>query len=135
MIDGCVFCQIIKGGREAFIVYETENVVAFLDKYPLYEGHSLVVPKEHYRDIFETPDAILGEMISVAKRLSIAFRESLKASGARVVMNNGRSAGQEIFHVHMHVIPYGVEYMGRRELTRERGEAVSKMIRDAIQRL
>jgi len=135
MISSCIFCQIIRGQREAFIVYETENVVAFLDKYPVYEGHTLIVPKEHYKDIFETPDVILGEMISVAKKLSIALRVSLKASGVRIVMNNGRSAGQEIMHVHIHVIPYGVNYTGRRELTLEEGEKVSKMIKDALQQV
>ena len=114
------------------MIYESENIVVFLDKYPLYQGHSLVVTRNHYRDITEVPDEILGEMISLAKKLSIAFFRKLGASGVRIVMNNGSSAGQEIMHAHMHVIPYGVKHLGRRELEHGEGVKLSEMLKDAL---
>jgi len=128
----CVFCEIIEGRREAHFIYRGERVVAFLDKYPLYRGHTLVVPREHYRDVTDTPDEVLAEMISLAKRLVVAMRKALGAPGVRLVVNNGAAAGQVIFHVHMHVIPYGVEKAWRRPLDPEEGEELARLIRDAL---
>ncbi len=130
---GCVFCEIIQGRREAHFVYRGERVVAFLDKYPLYVGHTLVVPVEHYRDVTDTPDDVLAEMFALAKKLVVALRKSLGAPGVRLVVNNGAAAGQVIFHVHMHVIPYGVEKAWRRPLDPEEGERIARRIRDALQ--
>ncbi len=127
-----MFCEIVQGRREAHFVYRGERVVAFLDKYPLYRGHTLVVPREHYRDVTDTPDDVLAEMFSLAKRLVVAMRDALGAPGVRLVVNNGSAAGQVIFHVHMHVIPYGVEKTWRRPLDPEEGEELARLIRDAL---
>ncbi len=129
---GCVFCEIIQGRRPAHFVYRGERVVAFLDRYPLYRGHTLVVPVQHYRDITDTPDDVLAEMISLSKRIAIALMKALDAPGVRILANNGAAAGQVIFHVHIHVIPYGVEKTWRRPLEPEEGEKLARMIRDAL---
>jgi len=102
----CIFCDIIEGKEPAYIIYEDEKVIVFLDKRPVNPGHLLVVPKKHYRNIFEIPEEILSHLIIVVKKMSIALKEALNASGVRLIQNNERCAGQEIFHIHFHVIPY-----------------------------
>ncbi len=131
----CVFCKIVRGEAPAFFVHKGDRVVAFLDKYPFSWGHVLVVPREHYQDIHDTPVEVLQEMIALAKLLARAVKEVTGALGIKVVMNNGREAGQEIFHSHLHVIPYGVKLMNRRELTKEEGEELAARLRDKLKEL
>lgn len=128
----CVFCRIVRGEEPACIVHRGESVIAFLDKYPVSLGHTLVVPTAHYADIFELPEHVLAEMIATAKLVATAQRLSLGATGVKLVMNNGREAGQEIFHAHLHVIPYGVARLDRRSLGAEECERVARALREAI---
>ncbi len=128
----CIFCKIVKGEAPAFFIYEGERLVSFLDKYPLYWGHSLIVPREHYQDLHDTPVELLQEMIALAKYLAKAIVNVTGATGIKLLMNNGRDAGQEVFHVHLHVIPYGVKKMNRRELTKEEGEGLSAKLREQL---
>ena len=133
---GCVFCEIARGERDAFLVYSGERVVAFLDIAPISRGHTLVVPRDHYRDIFEAPDDVLAELISVVKLIAKAQVRALGADGVRVVQNNGEAAQQVIFHLHFHVIPF---YVGRlrfrRWLSRSEGEEVSRLLREEVGRI
>lgn len=131
----CVFCRIARGAEHACIVHRGENVIAFLDKYPVSLGHTLIAPIEHYSDVFEVPERVLAEMIVAAKLVASAQKLSLGATGVKLVMNNGREAGQEVFHAHLHVIPYGVARLGRRELRAEECEEVAGALREAIGRL
>ncbi len=101
----CIFCSIVKKETDAHIVYEDDKSIVFLDINPLSRGHCLVVSKEHYRNIFDTPDDILAHMISVAKKIAKAIVEALKAEGVNIIMTNNRAAGQTVFHVHIHVLP------------------------------
>ena len=128
----CIFCKIVRGEAPAYFVYEGERVVAFLDRYPFSWGHVLIVPKEHYKDIFEVPDDLLQEMALVSKAIAKAVRDAVKAPAIKILMNNGREAGQEVFHAHVHVIPYGVKKMNRREITEEEGNLLSKTIRSRL---
>jgi histidine triad (HIT) family protein len=100
-----VFCKIIAKQAPACFVYEDDLVAAFLTNRPVNEGHTLVVPKKHYENIYEMPDDLLGHLIVVVKRISTAVRDATQAEGIRVVQNNGWAAGQVIFHYHVHVIP------------------------------
>ncbi|RLE82573.1 MAG: HIT family protein [Thermoprotei archaeon] len=133
----CAFCNIVRGLEEAYIVYEDDCVIAFLDKYPVTRGHTLVTPKEHFETILEVPDSVLCRTISVVKRIVSVQFEYLKADGVRVLQNNGSAAGQVIFHLHFHVIPY---YYGvplrhvRTPITREEGESISKVLREALEK-
>jgi len=113
----CVFCKIVRGEEPAYIVYEDEYVVAILDKYPVNKGHTLVMPKRHYRDITEIPDEELCRVIKITKAVTIAVMRALKVPGVRVVQNNGAEAGQVIFHIHFHVIPMTGHISGRHYLT------------------
>ena len=101
----CVFCQIISKQASANIVYEDEQVVAFLSNRPVNEGHTLVVPKKHHENIYEIPEEEAAYLFKIAKRVAVAVRDAVSAEGIRIVQNNGWAAGQVIFHLHVHVIP------------------------------
>jgi histidine triad (HIT) family protein len=124
----CVFCKIVRGEEPAYIVYEDEYVVAILDKYPVNKGHTLVMPKRHYRDITEIPDEELCRVIKITKAVTIAVMRALKVPGVRVVQNNGAEAGQVIFHIHFHVIPMTGHISGRHYLTDEEGREASSVL-------
>ncbi|MEK7140349.1 MAG: HIT family protein, partial [Patescibacteria group bacterium] len=103
--DDCAFCKIISGELPSSKIYENSEVLAFLDINPVNIGHSLVVPKKHFDNIYETPADVLANMITVAKIVSKAIKTKMKAEGINVTMNNDSMAGQVIFHSHMHIIP------------------------------
>ena len=105
MSEDCVFCQIIAKKSPACIVYEDEKVMAFLSNRPVNEGHTLVIPKKHYENIYEIPEEEIAYLYKVVKRVAIAVRDAMEAEGIRVVQNNGWAAGQVIFHHHVHIIP------------------------------
>jgi diadenosine tetraphosphate (Ap4A) HIT family hydrolase len=104
-MEDCVFCQIARGKRTASRIYEDENVMAFLDARPITEGHTLVIPKNHYENIFQISDSELAEVYRIVKKVATAVSKSQKANGVNIVQNNGRAANQVIFHFHVHVIP------------------------------
>jgi histidine triad (HIT) family protein len=105
MSENCVFCKIIRKEAPASFVYEDESVVAFLSNRPVNEGHTLVVPKKHYENIYDIPEEDICYLFKVVKRVAHAVRDAMAAEGIRVVQNNGWAAGQVIFHMHVHVIP------------------------------
>lgn len=103
--DDCVFCKIVHGELPSHKIYENSDVLVFLDINPINLGHSLVIPKEHHSNIYETPEDILANMITTAKIVSRGTKSAMKADGVNVIMNNDPTAGQIIFHSHMHIIP------------------------------
>ncbi|MGC9294473.1 MAG: HIT family protein [Thermoplasmata archaeon] len=104
-MEECIFCQIANGKRDAEIIYSDEKVIAFMDHRPIGTGHILVLPREHYRDVFEIPDDILCRVSVIAKKLSIALKRTFNPLGINLIENNGTDAGQTIFHFHIHIIP------------------------------
>ena len=105
MNNDCVFCKIVKGEIPAEIVYEDENSLAFLDITPVNPGHVLLISKEHYENLYEMPDDLLAKMAPVIKKLAIAIKSAVNAEGINIGMNNGRPAGQLVFHAHFHIMP------------------------------
>ena len=101
----CIFCKIIKGEIPSFKVFENDKIFCFFDINPLTKGHTLVIPKTHYKDIFDIPEDDLKEIISVAKNLSIKITKTLGADGVNLVNASGEVAGQDVFHFHFHIIP------------------------------
>lgn len=79
--------------------------MAFLDIRPLNEGHTLVISKQHYVDIFETPEEMLSQIYKVTKQVSIAVKKAINCDGVTIIQQNGKAAGQDIFHIHVHVVP------------------------------
>jgi len=101
----CIFCRIAAGEAPAVQVLETPGVLAFLDIAPVNYGHTLVIPKSHYQNLLELPDALWMEMGQVCRRVAQALRATLSAQGFNIGMNNFEAAGQVVFHAHLHVIP------------------------------
>jgi histidine triad (HIT) family protein len=101
----CIFCRIAQGQLPAARVLETPGVLAFLDIAPVNYGHTLVIPKVHYRNLLELPDELWTEMGQVSRRVAQALRVTLYAQGFNIGMNNFEAAGQVVFHAHIHVIP------------------------------
>ncbi len=126
----CIFCRIIRGEAPASVVYEDEGIFAFMDIRPVNPGHTLVVPKRHYAYIWELSDEEVGKLFVAARRIVAAAKEALDADGVRIVQLSGRAAGQEVFHVHVHVIPYyDAKPPQRRRVTQEELERIAAEIR------
>ena len=104
-MEDCVFCRIASKEEYASFVYEDKDVVAFLDSRPVSEGHTLVVPRKHYENIFEVPDEEVANLFKVVKKLASGILKSEKAEGISIVQNNGEAAHQIVFHFHVHIIP------------------------------
>jgi histidine triad (HIT) family protein len=105
LTEHCIFCQIVRNEKPANIIYEDGRTIAFLDIRPISEGHTLVVPKKHYRDIHEIPDKEAAFLFKVAKKVATAVEKGVNADGISIFQNNGRAAGQVIFHIHVHIVP------------------------------
>lgn len=104
-MDSCIFCRIIAGDIPSMRVYEDEQCIAMLDINPASSGHTLILPREHHKDITEMDEALLGHVLSVAKEIGKRQMERLNAEGFNIVQNNGAAAGQTVPHFHVHVIP------------------------------
>jgi histidine triad (HIT) family protein len=104
-MQDCIFCAIAAGSQTAARLVETPRVLAFLDIAPVNYGHTLVIPKVHYRNLLDLPDDLWLEMGQVCRRVAQALRATLYAQGINVGMNNFEAAGQVVFHAHLHVIP------------------------------
>ena len=100
----CIFCKIIKGDIPCMKLYEDDKVLAFLDVNPDSDGHTLVIPKEHYMDIFDIPEDILSHIYSVSKDIMKLLEEKLGCNGFSLLQNNG--SVQEVKHYHLHIKPY-----------------------------
>jgi histidine triad (HIT) family protein len=99
----CRFCQIITGDEPSQVVFEDERVLAFLDNRPLFPGHSLLVPREHYETLGELPDELVGPLFESARLLSVAIPKAMRKPGSFVALNNVVS--QSVPHLHVHVVP------------------------------
>lgn len=100
-----IFEKIIAREIPADIVYEDDLVLAFLDIQPNNHGHTLIVPKKKFRNVFDGDPRVLGHMMEIAQKLAIALREITKCDGINITMNNEEASGQIVFHAHLHVIP------------------------------
>ena len=103
--DNCIFCKIAAGKIPSKTLYEDEKFRVILDLGPATRGHALVIPKEHYADLYEIPEETAGEAMKVAKKMAAVMTEKLKADGFNIVQNNGEVSGQSVFHFHIHLIP------------------------------
>ena len=101
----CIFCRIVAGEVPAHKVHETDEVLAFLDVAPLSRGHTLIVPKSHYRTIDEVPAATAAALLEPVPAIARALREATGMEHWNVLQNNGARAHQAVGHVHVHVIP------------------------------
>ena len=101
----CVFCKILNGEIPSAKLFEDEDFVIILDIGPATFGHALILPKDHYANIFEIPEELLCKCIRLAKVWGEKLVKALGADGLNLVQNNGLAAGQTVFHYHLHLIP------------------------------
>ena len=105
MPDDCIFCRIVDGDLPSRTVYEDDAVQAFLDANPLAPGHTLVVPKDHAESLSDATAAEAGAMFEAVHAVVDDVEAAVDADGTTVALNNGEAAGQEVPHVHIHVVP------------------------------
>jgi len=101
----CVFCNIIAGKEPAEIIYEDENVISFLDIRPINFGHALVIPKEHYENFLAVPADEMNAVSNITQKIAEGVNKGLSCDGFNIIANNGKAAGQTVFHFHFHIIP------------------------------
>lgn len=105
MSGGCIFCDIVAGDAPASVVYEDDDVMAFLDLQPINPGHTLVVPREHAPLVGDLSAERAAAMWSTALDVASAIRRALAPAGVNLFIADGEAAGQEVLHSHLHVIP------------------------------
>ncbi|MBI4535387.1 MAG: HIT family protein [Ignavibacteriae bacterium] len=101
----CVFCKIVRHELPAEILYENDKVIAILDINPIHYGHALVIPKTHCLDFLSVKESDLHDVLHVTQKVARAIVTTLKLEGFNIFSNNGRIAGQSVFHFHMHITP------------------------------
>ncbi len=103
--DNCIFCKIIAGEIPSHTLHEDEQFKVILDVGPATKGHALILPKQHYANLYELPEDMAADTIRLAKKMMTTMTDKLKCDGFNLVQNNGEVAGQTVFHFHMHLIP------------------------------
>lgn len=103
--ENCIFCKILNGDIPSTKIYEDDQFAIMLDIGPASFGHALILPKDHYANIFEMPEEVLSKSICLAKTFGEKLVKALGADGLNLVQNNGTAAGQTVFHYHLHLIP------------------------------
>ena len=105
MSENCIFCKIANGEIPSKTIFEDEDVRVILDLGPATKGHALVIPKQHYENLFELPEENAMNVMKIAKQQAAKMKAALQADGFNLVQNNGETAGQTVMHFHMHLIP------------------------------
>ena len=103
--DNCIFCKIANGDIPSKMLYEDVVFKVILDLGPATKGHALILPKNHYHDLYDLPDETAEKVMLLAKKMAMHMTEKLKCDGFNLVQNNGEAAGQTVFHFHLHLIP------------------------------
>lgn len=103
--SNCIFCKIAAGEILSKTIYEDQEFRVILDISPATRGHALIIPKEHYADLYEMPNDIVAQAMVLAKKMAAHMTKVLQCDGFNIVQNNGEAAGQTVFHFHMHLIP------------------------------
>ena len=131
----CTFCRIIAGELPAEVIYEDETTIAFLDIAPIAQGHTLVVPKQHARNLFDIDPDLVAQVAQVTAHIGPRLTAAVGADGLTVRQNNERAAGQLVFHYHVHLIPrwerseHHPRLAERRALSRAELAAIGRTIR------
>lgn len=105
METDCIFCKIVAGDIPSTKVYEDDTTLAFLDIRPVNHGHTLVIPKAHYRNILDIPEDVFLDVARTIKKVAPAVKIGAGAEGVNVSSSHEPAAGQEVFHLHFHIIP------------------------------
>lgn len=104
-MEDCIFCKINTGKEKSWKVFGNEHVYAFLDIHPTSKYHTLIIPKNHYENIFDVPEKELQEVMSVVKKLCDLYKEKLNITNIQIINSSGEEAQQDVFHLHFHIVP------------------------------
>ncbi|MFD1674271.1 HIT family protein [Alicyclobacillus fodiniaquatilis] len=104
-MDDCIFCKVARGEVKSWKVYEDENTYAFFDINPATEYHTLIIPKAHYENIFDTPEEVLFKIMSTVKKVATLYETKLGIRNVQIRNSSGVEAQQDVFHIHFHVVP------------------------------
>lgn len=104
-LDNCIFCKIANGEIPSKTLYEDEEFRVILDLGPATKGHALILPKNHYANLYELPDETASKVLVLAKKQAALMTQKLECDGFNLVQNNGEAAGQTVMHFHVHLIP------------------------------
>ena len=111
--SNCIFCKIANGEIPSRTIEENDMFRVVLDVAPATKGHALILPKDHYRNLYDLPEETAAEVLKMAKKLALKMKDKLGCDGVNIVQNNEETAGQTVFHFHMHVIP---RYKGDKQI-------------------
>lgn len=103
--DDCIFCKIASGEIPSRKLYEDDDFIVIMDLNPTSKGHSLIIPKEHYANLYELDEELAAKAMKLAKKMATTMTDVLGCDGFNLLQNNGECAGQTIFHFHLHLIP------------------------------
>ena len=103
--DNCIFCKLANGDIPTATLYEDDDFRVILDAGPAAKGHALILPKEHYANLYELDDELAAKVMVLAKKMITKLTDILGCDGYNIVQNNGEAAGQTVFHFHLHMIP------------------------------
>lgn len=103
--EDCIFCKLANGEIPSKTLYEDEQFRVILDLGPATKGHALILPKDHYANLYELPEDTAAGTMKLAKKMAVCMTEKLHADGFNLVQNNGETAGQTVMHFHLHLIP------------------------------
>jgi len=135
--DDCIFCKIIVEEIPSKILYQNNDTIAFLDIFPISQGHTIVIPKKHYTNLETIPINELNEVMGTVKTVSNLIYKNLNIEGYNILQNNHKAAGQEIYHFHIHIIPRSSAdgkfklLIPREQATEEDLNQTLKIIRDS----
>jgi histidine triad (HIT) family protein len=138
IVMSCIFCNTNKPEfKNERLVFENKTIVIFLSNKPTNPGHVLIIPKNHYPTLWDTPDDVLHELILYVKKFSIIVKEVMNADGINIGVNNGKAAGQEVFHLHFHIIPRfkddGLKLLPASDISEELLLKYTKLIKEKFQ--
>jgi len=138
MKEDCIFCKIADKDADATVVYEDAHTLAFLDIHPLNPGHTLVIPKKHYENMLEMPPDEAGRVFTSVAKVMKGVEKASKADGISIGQSNGKAASQEVFHMHVHIIPRYIHEMmsgfpNRKQTHRAELDEIGKQIKHAIE--
>lgn len=103
--ENCIFCKLAGGDIPTATLYEDDDFRVILDANPAAKGHALIIPKEHYANLYELDDELAAKVMVLAKKMITKLTDILGCDGYNIVQNNGEAAGQTVFHFHLHMIP------------------------------
>jgi histidine triad (HIT) family protein len=137
MKENCIFCKIANGEISSHTLYEDEDFKVIFDLGPATRGHAIIIAKEHAENIYELDEKVASKVFVLAKKMATVMTEAFKCDGFNIVQNNGKCAGQSVFHFHMHLIPryvddHAIEFWKAGETTEDKLIELENKVKEVL---